>query len=186
MPLDDILFDCEEHMEKASEHLKQELRGIRTNRASPALVEHIKVDYYGSPTEIRSIAAINIPEATQILIKPFSPQDIKAIERAINDCNIGLTPHSDGKQIRLVLPPLSQERRLQLAGQCKQMAETSKISIRNSRRDANKLIDTEEKGGIITEDDAKKGKDQIQELTKSYETKIDELIEHKKQEILQV
>jgi ribosome recycling factor len=186
MPLDDILLDCEEYMEKAADHLRQELRGIRTGRASPALVEHIKVDYYGSPTNIRSIAAISIPEATQILIKPFSPQDIKAIERAINESNIGLTPHGDGKQIRLVLPPLSQERRLQLASQCKQMAESAKVTIRNARRDANKLIDTEEKGGLITEDDAKKGKNDVQELTKTYETKVDELIEHKKQEILQV
>lgn len=186
MPLDDILFDCEENMEKAAEHLRQELRGIRTGRASPALVEHIKVDYYGSPTDLRSIAAISIPEATQILIKPFSPQDIKAIERAISESNIGLTPHGDGKQLRLTLPPLSQERRLQLAGQCKQMAETAKVAIRNARRDANKTIDTEEKAGILTEDDAKKAKDQTQDLTKSYEAKVDELIEQKKREILQV
>ncbi len=186
MPLDDILFDCEENMEKAAEHLRQELRGIRTGRASPALVEHIKVDYYGSPTDLRSIAAISIPEATQILIKPFSPQDIKAIERAISESNIGLTPHGDGKQLRLTLPPLSQERRLQLAGQCKQMAETAKVAIRNARRDANKTIDTEEKAGILTEDDAKKAKDQTQDLTKSYEAKVDQLIEQKKREILQV
>src|ERR1700691_2017043 len=121
MPMDDILFDFEEHVEKATEHLRQELRGIRTGRASPALVEHLKVDYYGSPTDLRAIAAISIPEATQILIKPFSPGDLRAIEKAINDSKIGLTPHSDGKQLRLVLPSLSQERRLQLAGQCKQM-----------------------------------------------------------------
>lgn len=186
MPLDDILLDCEEHMEKTAEHLKQELRGIRTGRASPALVEHIKVDYYGSPTDVKAIAAISIPEATQILIKPFSPSDLKAIERAINEANIGLTPHSDGKQIRLVLPPLSQERRLQLAGQCKKLAEEAKVAIRNARRDANKIVDTEEKGGILTEDEAEKGREQIQELTKQYESRIDELIEHKKQEIMQV
>src|SRR5438132_4502912 len=113
MPLDDILMDCEEHMEKAVEHLRNELRAVRTGRASPALVEHIKVDYYGSPTDLRSIASISIPEATQILVKPFSPQDIRAIEKAIGDANIGLTPHSDGKQLRMNLPPLSQERRLQ-------------------------------------------------------------------------
>jgi len=186
MPVDDILFDCEEHMEKAADHLKHELRGIRTGRASPALVENIKVDYYGSPTDLRAIAAINIPEATQILIKPFSPQDIKAIERAINESNIGLTPHGDGKVIRLTLPPLSQERRLQLAGQCKQLAEAAKVAVRNARRDANKVIDTEEKGGVITEDDATNAKGQVQELTRKYEAKIDEMIEHKKQEILQV
>lgn len=186
MPLDDILFDCEAGMEKAIDHLKGELRGIRTGRASPALVEHIKVDYYGAPTDVKAIAAIAIPEATQILIKPFSPQDLKAIERAINEANIGLTPHSDGRQIRLSLPPLSQERRLQLVGQCKVLAEQAKVAIRGHRRDANKILDTEEKGGVVTEDDAKKGKDDIQELTKSYETKVDEAIEHKRKEVMEV
>jgi ribosome recycling factor len=186
MPVDDVLLDCEEHMEKSIEHLQHELRGIRTGRASPALVEHIQVDYYGSPTALKSIANIMVPEATQLLIKPFSPGDMKAIEKAINDSKIGLTPHSDGKQLRLMLPPLSQERRLQLVGQCKTYAEAAKVSIRNARRDANKVIDTEEKGGVVTEDDAKNGKEQVQELLKQYEAKVDELIEKKKAEILQV
>jgi ribosome recycling factor len=186
MPVDDILLDCEEHMEKSVDHLRHELRGIRTGRASPALVEHIKVDYYGSPTDLRSIAVINVPEATQIMIKPFNPQDMKAIERAINESNIGLTPHSDGKALRLVLPSLSQERRLQLIGQCKKMAEEAKVAIRNSRRDANKVMETEEKGGVVSEDEAQSGKDQIQELTKTYEHKVDELIEHKRKEIMEV
>ena len=156
--------------------------------AAPALrlVEHIKVDYYGSVTDLRSIAAISIPEATQILIKPFSPGDMHAIEKAINDSKIGLTPHSDGKQLRLVLPSLSQERRLQLAGQCKQMAETAKVAIRNARRDANKVLETEEKGGVVTEDDSTKGKEQIQELTKTYEAKVDEVVEKKCAEIMQI
>src|SRR5215213_1216902 len=104
MPLDDILLDCEEHMEKTIEHLRHELKGVRTGRASPALVEHIQVEYYGSPTPLKSIASIMVPEATQILIKPFSPGDLKAIEKAVNDSKIGLTPHSDGKQLRLMLP----------------------------------------------------------------------------------
>src|SRR3954451_18094194 len=146
MPLDDVLLDCEEHMEKATEHLKHELRGIRTGRASPALVEHVQVEYYGSMTALKSIASISVPEATQLLIKPFSPGDMRAIEKAINDSKLGLTPHSDGKQLRLILPALSQERRTQLVGQTKDMAERAKIHIRNSRRDANKLADTEQKG----------------------------------------
>lgn len=186
MPADDILLDCEEQMEKTVEHLRHELRGVRTGRATPALVENVKVDYYGSPTDLRSIASISVPEATQILIKPFSPQDLKSIEKAINDSKLGLTPHSDGKQLRLVLPALSQERRQQLAGQCKGYAEEAKIRIRNSRRDANKLVDTEQKGSILTEDDAKGVKEQVQELTKTYEGKIDEMIEHKKKEIMTV
>src|SRR3954467_5920065 len=183
MPVDDILLDCEEQMEKAVEHLQHELRGIRTGRATPAIVEHIQVDYYGSPTALKSIAAISVPEATQLLIKPFSPGDMKAIERAINDSKIGLTPHSDGRQLRLQLPAMSQDRRLQLVGQTKHMAETAKVAIRNARRDANKILDTEKKGSVITEDEDKSGKEEVQELTKRYETKVDELIEKKKQEI---
>ena len=186
MPLDDILLDCEEQMEKAIEHMRHELRGIRTGRASPALVEHVKVEYYGTPTDLRSIASISVPEATQILIKPFSPQDLKAIEKAINDSKLSLTPHSDGKTLRLVLPAMSQETRLKMVGQVKVLAEEAKVRIRNSRRDANKLVDTEEKGGIIPEDEAASGKEQIQELTKTYETKVDEMVEHKRKEVMEV
>src|SRR5215207_11017497 len=147
-------------MEKSIEHLQHELRAIRTGRATPALVEHIQVMYYEQLTPLKNIAAISVPEATQLLIKPFSPGDLKVIEKGINDSKIGLTPHSDGKQLRLMLPPLSQERRLQLAGQCKQHAEAAKVSIRNARRDANKLLDTEQKGGFMTEDDANGAKEQ--------------------------
>jgi ribosome recycling factor len=186
MPLEDILFDCEEHMEKAVEHLKHELRGIRTGRASPAMVENVRVDYYGAQTEIRSIAAISVPESNQILIKAFNPQDMKAIERAINDAKLPLTPHSDGRQLRLILPPMSQEVRLKMAGQCKTMTETAKVAIRNARRDANKLVETEEKGGIIPEDEASRGKEQIQDLTKQYEAKAEEIVEHKRKEIMEV
>ena len=186
MPVDDVLLDTEMAMDKAIDHLQHELRGIRTGRATPALVEHIQVDYYGSPTALKSIASISVPEATQLLIKPFSPQDLKSIEKAINDSKIGLTPHSDGKTLRLMLPPLSQERRLQLAGQCKGFAEHAKVSIRNARRDGNKIIDTEQKGGVITEDEAESGKEQVQELTKQYETKVDELIEKKRNDIMTV
>ena len=181
MPLDDILLDAEESMEKAIEHLRHDLRAIRTGRATPALVENIKVEYYGTPTDLRSIASISIPEATQILIRPFSPGDLKWIEKAINDSKLTLTPHSDGKQLRLVLPPMSQETRLKMVGQVKAMAEDVKIRIRNARRDANKILETEENGGVVTEDEAKQGKEQIQDLTKQYEAKVDEAIEHKRQ-----
>ena len=186
MPVDDVLMDCEMHMDKAVDHLQHELRGLRTGRASPALVEDIRVDYYGSQTPIKSIASIQVPEATQLMIKPFSPGDMKAIEKAISDSKLGLTPHSDGRALYLRLPALSQERRLQLVGQCKGAAETAKVAIRNARRDANKVLDTEQKGGVITEDDDRSGKEQVQELTKSYETKVDEMIEKKRQEIMQV
>src|SRR4051794_18186002 len=186
MPVDDVLMDCEMHMEKAVEHLQHELRGIRTGRASPALVEDIRVDYYGSQQPLKSIASISVPEATQLLIKPFSPQDLKSIEKAVNDSKIGLTPHSDGKTLRLMLPALSQERRLQLVGQCKGMAETAKIAIRNARRDANKILDTEKKGSVITEDEDNGGKEQVQDLTKRYESRVDERIASKRKESMQV
>lgn len=186
MPVDDVLLECEMNMEKSIEHLQQELRGVRTGRATPALVEFVKVDYYGSPTDLRSIASISIPEATQILIKPFSPADLKAIEKAIGDANLGLTPHSDGKQLRMNLPAMSQERRLQLVGQCKKMAEDVKIRIRNTRRDSNKALETEQKGSLLTEDELAAGKEQVQELTKQFEAKVDQLIEHKRAEVMTV
>ncbi len=186
MPVDDILLDCEEHMDKALEHLKHELRGIRTGRANPAMVESVKVDYYGSPTELRSIASINVPEPTQLLIKPFSPGDMKAIERAINDAKLPMTPHSDGKTLRLTLPPMSQDVRVKMAGQVKGMAEDVKVRIRNARREANKLVDSEQKGAVMSEDEANSAKEQVQELTKTYETKVDELVEAKKKEIMTV
>lgn len=186
MPADDILMDCEEHMEKAIDHLRHELRGVRTGRASPALVENIRADYYGVPTEIRSMAAISIPEATQIMIKPFEQSSLKAIEKAISDAKLPLTPRSDGKTLRLILPAMSQEVRIRMANQIKGSAETAKVAIRNGRRDANKLCDTEEKGSILTEDGAKKLKEGIQELTKSYEGKVDDLIEKKTKEIMEI
>src|ERR1700742_4192027 len=115
MPLDDILFDFEEALEKSIEHLRHELRSVRTGRASPAMVENIKVDYYGSPTDLKSIASISVPEATQLLIKPFSPGDLKAIEKAISESKIQATPRSDGKTLRLILSAMSQDVRLKMA-----------------------------------------------------------------------
>lgn len=186
MPIDDILMDAEINMEKSIEHLQQELRGVRTGRASPGLVEHIKVEYYGALTDIKSIAAISIPEATQILIKPFQPADLKPIEKALGESKMGLTAMSDGKMLRINLPAMSQDRRKQLAGQCKKYGEETKIQIRNHRRDANRIIETEQKGGVITEDERDSGKEQIDELTKKIEAKIDELVNKKNDEVMGV
>lgn len=186
MAMDDILLESEESMEKVTEHLKNELRSIRTGRASTALVEHVRVEYYGTPTDLKSIAALSVPEPTQIMIKPFSPGDLKAIEKAISDANLGLTPHSDGRAIRLQLPALSQDRRLQLVGQCKKFAEDAKVKIRNIRRDANRSVEVAEKEKTITEDEVTSGKESIQELTKTYEGKIDQMIEAKQKEVMTV
>ena len=173
-------------MEKALEHLRHEMRGVRTGRASPALVENIRAEYYGTPTELRAMASISVPEATQILIKPFDASAVKYIEKALNDAKLPLTVRNDGKQLRLLLPPMSQELRKKMVGQVKGFSETAKVAIRNARRDANKLADTEEKGGVITEDQAKKLKEDIQELTKSYEHKVDDSIAKKEKEIMEV
>ena len=186
MPLDDILLDCEEGMEKAVEHLKHELRGLRTGRASPALVENMKVDYFGSPTDLKAIASISVPEATQLMIKPFSPGDLKAIEKAFQESKIQATPRSDGKSLRLILPPMSGDVRLKMVASCKVHAEAAKVKIRNARRDANKLVDTEEKGGVMREDEAVSGKESVTELTKTYEAKVEEMIEKKRVEVMEV
>ncbi len=183
MPVDDILLEAEEQMSNAVEFLKTELRGIRTGRASSALVEYIKVDYFGTPTELRQLAGISTPEANLIIIKPFDPSSIKEIERAIQASDLGITPNSDGRIIRLTIPPLSGERRKQLAHQVKQLGEHTKVVIRNARRDANKKIDTEKKEGSLPEDDAEKAKEDIQDLTKEYEKKTDEALQNKIKEI---
>ncbi|MFP4354085.1 MAG: ribosome recycling factor [Phycisphaerae bacterium] len=183
MPVDDILLEAEDNMSTAVDYFKEELRGIRTGRASAGLVDHVKVDYYGSPTDLRQLASISTPEANLIVVKPFDPGTVKDIEKAILASNIGITPMSDGKLIRLSVPALSGERREQMTNQCKKMAEASRVAIRNARRDANKQADKEQKAGDITEDDATRCKDQIQELTKKYEGQIDKALEAKVKEI---
>jgi len=188
MPVDEIEFEAEEKMEKAVDFLRHELRTVRTGRASAALVEHIRVDVeaYGSAMELRQLAAIGTPESNLIVIKPFDPATAKDIERAIEKSNIGITPINDGRVIRLPVPPLSGERRQQLAQQVKQLAEHQRVAIRNVRRDANRQIDQEEKQSLISEDEAKQAKEDIQELTDKYIKQIDELLEAKIKEIEEI
>ncbi|GAB4187346.1 MAG: ribosome recycling factor [Phycisphaeraceae bacterium] len=188
MDIDEILLHCEESMEKAVEYLKNELRGVRTGRASTALVEYIKVDYYGTPTELRQLAVINVPEPTQILIKPFDASSTKEIAKAIQESGLGLTPTVEAKQIRLNLPPLSGERRNQLISSVKQMGEQAKVAIRNARRDANKHIDQalKDKTLHLSEDDAESAKEDVQDLLKKYEAKVDELVTAKTKEIQEI
>ena len=181
--MDEILLEVEMHMETALDYLRKEFRGIRTGRASGGLVEHIKVEYYGSPTDLRSLATISTPESNLIVIKPFDPSGMKDIERAIQASDLGITPSADGKVIRLSVPPLSIERRDQLKGRVKKLAEAARVTVRNARRDGNKITDTKQKASELTEDEAKKGKDSIQKLTDSFEKKITELLDAKTTEI---
>jgi len=186
MPVDEILFEAEEHMEKAIEHLKHEFRGLRTSRATTALVEYVKVDYYGTPTDLRGLASLTTPDASSILIKPFDPSSLKDIVRGLEEANLGINPQSDGKQIRMVLPSLSGERRQQLVGKVKEAAEQIRVNLRNARRDANKKVDHEEKDSLLTQDAAKSAREDIQELLKKFEARVDELVVTKNKEILEV
>ncbi|MCD4824227.1 MAG: ribosome recycling factor [Phycisphaerae bacterium] len=181
--MDEILMEVEEKMESAVDYLRKEYRGIRTGRASAGLVEHIKVEYYGSPTDLRQLASISVQEATTLVIKPFDPSGLKDIEKAIQASELGITPNADGKVIRLSVPPLSIERRNQLAGAIKKMAEAARVTLRNARRDGNKEADKQQKASDLTEDECKKGKDSIQKLTDQYEKKITEILDDKTKEI---
>jgi ribosome recycling factor len=186
MPYDDIVLEAEEKMEKALEVLLQEFKGVRTGRATPGLVEGIHVDYYGSPTPLKQLATITIPDARMIVLKPFDPGSLGEIEKAIQKSNLGINPANDGKVIRLAIPPLSEERRKQMCKMAKDMAEKSKVAIRNVRRDSNAQADKEEKEKELTEDEKFKAKEEVQRLTEQYEKKAEETLEKKTKEIMEV
>jgi len=186
MPYDDIYLEASERMDKAVEHLRDQFRSVRSSRATPGLVESVRVEYYGTQTPLRQLATIAIPDPQLIVIKPYDPSSVDAVNRAILTSELGLTPSVDGKIIRLTVPPLSEERRLKLVAQLKDMAEEAKVAIRNIRRDANKQADGEKKDGTLPEDDAFRLKDDIQELTAEHEKAIDNALEHKTAEIMEV
>jgi ribosome recycling factor len=189
MPLDEIEFEAEEAMEKAVTFLKQEFRGVRTGRASPGLVEHVKIkvpSYGEAPMDLKSLATISVPDPSMLLVKPFDPTTLKDIERGLQEASLGINPQSDGKVIRLPIPALSGERRQQIAGQIKKMAESQKIVLRNVRRDAIQKIDAEKKSGKLPEDEAKRGHELIDKLIKKYETTLDDMTTAKTKEVTQV
>lgn len=185
---DTILLETEEAMSKGLDHLKHELRGVRTGRASTAVVEYVKVDYYGSTTDLKSLAAISIPEPTQILIKPFDAGSIGEIKKAIEAAGLGLNPMSEGKQLRINIPPPSRERRLQLVAHCKKVGEETKVVIRNARRDGNKHADglAKQAGKHYSEDEVTTLKDEIQELLKKYEGEVDQRVDEKTKEVMEI
>jgi ribosome recycling factor len=185
MPADDILLDVEERMEKATDVLKHALAGIRTGRANPGLVDSLRVEVYGSPTPIKQLASIGAPEPTQIVIRPFDPGTIKDIEKAIQASGLGFTPMSDGRVIRLNVPALSTEMRRKLVGRIKELSEEAKVSIRNVRREGNKQAEAEQKDKILSEDDADKVKEDIQELTKKFENRANDLAKAKETEVME-
>jgi ribosome recycling factor len=186
VPVDDILLEAEDKMQKAVEHLKAQFRTVRTGRASAGLVEHLRVDYYGSPTELRQLATITVPDPLMILIKPYDPGSVGDIAKGIQASDLGITPAVDGKVIRLTIPPLSEERRKQLVHQLKEMAEETKVAMRNVRRDAIRQVDTEEKGKILSEDDARSARDDATDLVHDNEKQVDEALKHKTAEVMEV
>ncbi len=185
MTPDDILLDAEERMEKASDMVHGQYQGLRTGRANPGLVDSIRVDYYGSPTPLKQLATISVPEPQQILIRPFDAGSIGEISKAIQSSDVGLAPNSDGRVIRLNVPALSTERRKQLVTRVKDLAEEARVAIRNIRRDANKHADQLEKDKVLSEDEHTGLKDEIQELTKKYEGQVNSMADTKEKEVME-
>lgn len=184
MTMQKTVSEHEARMKKAFDFLHEELRTVRTGRASTGLVEPIRVEYYGSLTPIKQLATLSAPQADQIIIKPFDPASIKDIEKAIKNSDLSIAPIVDGKMIRLTIPPLSEERRRQLVHQVKQMGEQAKVSVRNLRRDGIKQLEDQEKAGTITEDDLEKGKKQMDNLAKDYVDKMEAALKAKSTEVM--
>lgn len=185
---DTILLEAEESMQRALDYLTSELRGLRTGRASTALVDFVKIDYYGSPTDLKSLAAISVPEPTQILIKPFDPASLGAIKQGLIQAQLGVNPMVEDKAIRIMLPMMSAERRDQLVNQAKKAGEEQKVVMRNARRDANKAADglTKSATNPVSEDEVKKLHEEIQDLLKKYEARIDDAVAKKSVEIREI
>ena len=181
-----IVKDTRDKLDKALHHLQDLLRGIRTSRASSALVEHIRVDYYGTPTPIAQMASISIPEPRQIVIKPFDASVLGDVAKAILKSDLGITPQNDGKILRLQMPPLSGEQRQKYAAKVKELCEDARVAMRNVRREMNKKADSESKSGKLTEDESRKLHERIQEVLKEYEKKLDGVQEKKTSEIMEV
>jgi ribosome recycling factor len=185
MTAEENLFDLEERMEKAIDVLRGALAGIRTGRANPGLVDSLKVEVYGSSTPIRQIASVGAPEPTQIVIRPYDPGTLKEIEKAIQAADLGLNPQNDGRVIRISVPPLSGEVRRRMVGRVKELAEEAKVAIRNIRRDGNKMADAAEKQKSLSEDERDDLKEEIQELTKKYESQAGDLAKAREKEVLE-
>jgi len=178
--------DAEKRMRSAIQSLEEDLAGVRTGRATPALVEKMSVEYYGSPVPLMQMASISVPEPRQLLIKPFDPTTIKDIEKAIQASELGITPMNDGKVIRLNLPPLTEERRRDLIKFVNNRLEDARIAVRNVRRDSIKDIKEFEEEKLISEDDLKRGEEEIQKMTDRIIEEIGEIGKKKDQEIMEI
>jgi len=183
--IEDTKQDTKENMEKALEALKRDLKRVRTGRATPALLDGVRANYYGAPTPLNQMASVSSPEPRLLLIQPWDPKSCEAIEKAILKSDLGLTPMNDGKVVRIGIPPLTEERRRELVKVVRKMGEETKVAVRNARREANELLKEFKKSGDISEDEAFKGQDDIQKLTDDYVTKVDDLLTVKEKEIME-
>jgi ribosome recycling factor len=185
MTSDEILLDVEERMEKAVTVLRNSLAGIRTGRANPGLVDSLRVEVYGSAVPIKQIASVGAPEPNQIVIRPYDPGTLKDIEKAIQTSDLGFNPQNDGRLIRLNVPPLSTEVRRKMVARIKELAEEAKVAIRNVRRDGNKSADQSEKDKDLSEDERDSAKEQIQDLTKDYESKVNDMAKARERDVME-
>jgi len=188
MSLDSVMKEARQRMDKSVDYFQNELRGIRTGRASTALIDYVKVDYYGSHTDLKELAGISVPEPTVLMVKPFDPGSKNEIIKAIETADLGLNPQAEGAAIRINVPPPSAERRKQLSSQVRKLAEDARVAIRNERRDANKAIDNlqKDKSNPVSEDQAKDAKSEIDDLTKKHIATIDQVAEKKVKEIEEI
>jgi ribosome recycling factor len=184
--IENFIGDATERMDKSVEATHEHFNSVRTGRATPALLDRITIDYYGTPTPLKNLATINTPEPRMLTIQPFDPSAIKQIEKTIMESDLGLTPSSDGKLIRLPIPQLTEDRRKELVKLVKQMAEEGKVAVRNVRRDAIKHLEELVKNREVGDDDERSAEARVQKLTDEHTARIDDLLKRKEAEIMEV
>ncbi len=184
--IEETLFEAEERMERAIEFAKDEFAAIRTGRATPAMFSRIIIDYYGSPTPLPQMASIGIPEPRMVIIKPHDPSQLKAMEKAIRDSDLGVNPNNEGTQLRLLLPPMTEERRRDMIKVARHKGEEGKVAVRNVRRKAKDELDRIVKDGEAGEDEGRRAEKELDDLTHKFTALIDELLKHKETELLEV
>jgi ribosome recycling factor len=184
--IEEFLQDATRRMDRSVEAAREHFNGVRTGRASPALLDRVQIDYYGQPTPLRQLATINAPEPRLLTIQPFDPSSMKAIERAIQESDLGLTPSNDGKVIRLPIPQLTEERRKELVKVVRGMAEESRVAVRNVRRDVMQHLQELVRNGDVGDDEERRAEERVQKLTDEHVKRIDELLKHKEAEIMEV
>jgi ribosome recycling factor len=186
MTIETASKDATHKMEQAVAHLKDDLAGIRTGRAAPAVINRVTVEYYGTPVPLNQLAGVSVPEPRLLLIQPFDKNAISSIERAIMQSDLGITPSNDGNLIRLAFPPLTEERRKELVKQVHHRAEESRVAVRNVRRHAKEEMEKLERDGAISQDDLIRAEKELQKLTDRFVTEVDEIQGHKEQELMEV